>query len=154
MSQSSGEAGVPTMGETDADMSMPAPLIRQPAPGDQWGAPVVRRRRTQKARLTALEEEIIELRAWKAQMAQGRPNPPVSVDVQPGGSLGASQRRGQTRRMDETGGEEPVPTKSQLELGDLRHSLQARRGNQRLAEGKAPRTGGQAPSGTSSIPAS
>ena len=77
----------------------------------------------QKARLAALEAEITELHAWKAQMAQEHPNLPMSAATQPGVSLGASQQRIQTRHANVMGGEEPVPARSQLELGDLRHSL-------------------------------
>ena len=154
MSQSPGEAEIPTMEESDAGTPVPAPLVHRHAGGDQGGAPAVRRRRTQKARLTALEAEINELRAWKAQMAQGHPNLPMNTAAQPGVNLDAGQQRIQTRHANVMGGEEPVPARSQLELGDLRHSLQARRGGQRPGGDKAPRTGGQAPSGTSSKPAS
>ena len=154
MSQSSGEAKTPTMEESDAVMAIPAPLMHRHAEGDQGGALGARRRRTQKARLATLEAEINELRAWKAQMAQEHPNLPMNTATQPGVSLGAGQQRIQTRHANVMGGEEPVPARSQLELGDLRHSLQARRGGQRPGGDKAPRTGGQAPSGTSSKPAS
>ena len=74
MSQSSGEAKTPTMEESDAVMPIPAPLMHRHVEGDQGGTPEARRRRTQKARLATFEAEINELRAWKAQMAQGHPN--------------------------------------------------------------------------------
>ena len=63
MSQSSREAKAPTMEESDAVMAIPAPLMHRHAEGDQGGAPVAQRRRTQKAQLAALEAKITELRA-------------------------------------------------------------------------------------------
>ena len=77
MSQSSGEAKTTTMEESYAVMTIPAPLMRQHAEGDQKGAQGTRRRQTQKARLAALEAEINELRAWKARMAQKNPSHPI-----------------------------------------------------------------------------
>ena len=50
------------------------------------------------------------------------------------------------------GGEEPVPAKSQLELGDLRHSLQARRSGQRPNGDRVPKPGEKALSRTSTMP--
>ena len=69
MSQSSGEAKTPTMEESDVVMPIPAPLMHRHTGEDQGGALGARRRRTQKARLAALEAEINELRVWKTQMA-------------------------------------------------------------------------------------
>ena len=100
------------MAESDAVMPIPAPLMHRHAEGDQGGAPGARRRRTQKARLAALEVEINELRAWKAQMAQGHPNLPMNTAAQPGVGLGAGQQRVLTRHANVMGGEEPVPAKS------------------------------------------
>ena len=50
------------------------------------------------------------------------------------------------------GGEEPVLPRSQLDLGDLRHSLQARRGDQRHSRSHAPVQEVKAHSDTSTKP--
>ena len=83
MSHSSGEAVAPTMDESDAGVTTSAPLVRRHAGEGQEGTQGVRRRRTQKARLSALEVEINELRAWKAQMVGGNPSFPTNTTTHP-----------------------------------------------------------------------
>ena len=150
MNHSSGEAVALTMDESNAGVTALAPLVCRRVEESQEGAQGVRRRRTEKARLFALEAEINELRAWKAQMVGGNPSFPTNTATRPE----EDQRGVPARResMTARGGEEPVLPRSQLELGDLRHSLQACREGQRYSHGQASAQKAKAPSGTSTMP--
>ena len=121
MSRSSEEAVAPTMDESDAGVAVPTPSIRRRAGESQEGVQGMRRRRTQKARLFALEAEINKLRAWKAQIVGGNPSFPVNTTTRPEeGQQGVPERLESVAAKE---GEELVLPRSQLELGDLRHSV-------------------------------
>ena len=129
MSRSSEEARTPAVEESEIGMTIPTPLVCQHAEESQGERRGTRMRRTQKARLAALEAEIHELRALKAQMAQRDPNFLMNATAQPN----MSQREVPTLHESTVAeeGEEPTPPKSWLVLGDLRHSFWARKGGQR-----------------------
>ena len=100
--------------------------------------------------MAALEAELEELRAWKAQVVRQIPREHVDTSVQ----SGASQRVAQGTREGAIAakGEELVLPNSCLGLGDLRHSFQARR--ESLHRGQVKNNGANigAPSGISMAP--
>ena len=106
----------------------------------------------QKARLSALEVELEELRAWKAQVVLQIPREHVGISKPSGAGQRVTPR---TREGVTTAkGEEPVLPNSRLGLGDLRHSLLARKENLHRGQDKSKGASVRAPSGVSVAPES